>query len=316
MNDVDVLIPVHGNPVYLAETLQSVINQKYINRIYLILDRVEMNFFSKIDVVNKYDKIEILVSKKPGIVEALNLGLFNSKAKYIARIDSDDLMTENRIKIQRDFMERNRTCVCCGSYLEVFGENTKKFIKKYPIEFKRIMRNLEYQNPIAHPSVMYVADKVRQVGGYRNLFEGSEDLDLWFRLSKEGEIRNISLPLTNYRKSLDQYSNKFSGYRASLDSLVKIVNLYSEVEKFKIDFYQESSSLKVEDIYLSLSNVIEIKDPRLFRKIKKFEAYTALSLQFSAGRNFCTWRRLGIIVRFIIRHPLFSLRSFLDRILL
>jgi glycosyltransferase involved in cell wall biosynthesis len=315
MNDVDVLIPVHGSPIYLAETLKSVVNQKYINRIYLILDRVEMNIFSKIDIINKYDNIEILVSKKPGIVEALNLGLLNSKAKYIARIDSDDLMTENRIKIQRDYMEENRSCICSGSYLEVFGDNQKKYIKKYPTHFKAIKHRMEYQNSIAHPSVMYLADKAKHVGGYRNLFEGSEDYDLWFRLSKEGEIRNINLPLTMYRKSLGQYSMKFSGYRVSLDSLVRIVNLYPESMNLKINYYQDISSIKLEEIYISLLNVIRTKDPRLFKRIKKSEAYSILLVEFSTGESFFKLRRLNAVALFVIRYPFFSWQILLDRIL-
>ena len=316
MNNVDILIPVHGIPIYLKQTLQSVVSQKFINKIYLVLDRVDMSYFSRLDIAKQSENIEIVVSKKPGIVEALNLGLSISKAKYIARIDSDDLMIDNRIEIQRNFMENNLNCVCVGSNLEVFGENIGKYVKKYPTAFKSIMRRMEYQNSIAHPSVMYLADKVRQVGGYRNLFEGSEDYDLWFRLSKVGEIRNINAPLTKYRKSPEQYSMKFSKYRVTLDSLVRIANFDSEVKKNIVNYYQQSSSTKVEEIYSYQLNYIGGNDRPLLRKIKKYEAFSILLVEFSVREKLSIWRSLRIIAFFVIHYPFFSGKVLLNRILI
>ena len=51
MNDVDVIIPVHGTPIFLSETIQSIINQSFINKIIIVLDRVDKEYFSKLNVL-------------------------------------------------------------------------------------------------------------------------------------------------------------------------------------------------------------------------------------------------------------------------
>lgn len=313
MNDVDVIIPVHGKPIYLEETINSVIHQKYINKIYLVLDRVEKEYLNLSNFNN--EKIVVLNSNKPGIVEALNLGLKNSQAKYIARIDSDDLMQEDRIKQQREFMEKSPDCVCVGSFIEIFGNNKGTYIKKYPSDFHSIKKNLEYQNAIAHPSVMYKSSIVKKIGGYRNFFEGAEDYDLWFRLSKIGEIRNLQKPLTRYRISDGQYSSKFSEYRIALDSLVRIVNLNFNGGVDHFDFYQNQESQKVANLYNKLEQEIRNSNKSAYKKLTKINYYSKCVLEFSIDNRKPSFRNLQNFSFLLFKYPIFTLNILSKRLI-
>ena len=50
MNEVDVLIPIHGKPIFLEETLNSIADQESINKIYLVLDRVDEDYFKNLNL--------------------------------------------------------------------------------------------------------------------------------------------------------------------------------------------------------------------------------------------------------------------------
>jgi glycosyltransferase involved in cell wall biosynthesis len=107
MNEVDVLLPVFGKPLYISETLDSIIIQPNINKILLILDRVDEEYMKNLDLIKKYNNLTILVSTEPGIANALNTGLKKSSAEFIARIDADDIMVPGRITSQLNFLLTN-----------------------------------------------------------------------------------------------------------------------------------------------------------------------------------------------------------------
>jgi len=314
MKSVDIVIPVHGKPKYLTETIQSVINQSFVGNIILVLDRVDKSYFSSLNFNKK--RCLIIDSENPGIVAALNLGLQRSKAEFIARIDSDDIMFPNRIGKQLKFLVSNPEYVCVGSSIELFGVGKKNKIKKYPGNHNKIVKHLTYQNSIAHPSVMYRRKSVLRAGGYRAIFEGSEDYDLWFRLSKVGKLYNLKEPLTKYRINADQYSSKFSSYRVELDSIVRLFNLAS-IKKVPIDFFEKSISGDQIKVYLeNFMEQINVNQPKMFDKLeyaKKFGFVlnTKKYKHKSVGRNFTMFTSL---LRMMITSPFFSIQIILGKI--
>jgi glycosyltransferase involved in cell wall biosynthesis len=308
MNTVDVVIPVHGKPIYLAETLQSIMNQPQVKNILVILDRVDKEYFAALEIPK--DKTKVFYSKIPGIVSALNLGLEKSNADFIARIDSDDVMSPSRISTQLEFLISNPEYVCVGTSIELFGNIKKNKIKKYPESHNNIVQHLKFQNSIAHPSVMYRRKKVLDIGGYREVFEGSEDYDLWFRLYSIGKLHNLNAPLTKYRINIGQYSSKFSSYRSELDSLVRIFNLSTIIETPK-DFFNKSISESQVREYLKIYlGQIEIHEPKLFSELTQAQKFgDILSLNGSAKKNIDKYFKLFLLFfRFLINSPLLSIR--------
>lgn len=57
-----------------------------------------------------------------GVSFCLHQGVFLCSNELIFRMDSDDIMLNNRIQKQLDFMNSNTTCVMCGSNIISFDE--------------------------------------------------------------------------------------------------------------------------------------------------------------------------------------------------
>jgi glycosyltransferase involved in cell wall biosynthesis len=308
MSGVDVVIPVFGKPKYFTETIESVVNQPLIENIIVVLDRVDKEYLVKLKFES--DKIKFYTSNIPGIVSALNLGLEKSKADFVARIDSDDIMFPERIQTQFHFLVSNPGYVCVGSSLEIFGEGIKKKLKRYPCEHKKIVKHLSYQNAMAHPSVMYRKATVVDVGGYRRIFEGAEDYDLWFRLSKIGKLYNFREPLTKYRVTSEQYSSKFSSYRSELDSLVRLFNLDSEQNIPKSFFESPASSHHIKESLELYSRNLQLKQREDYEQLLNAQNFgRILAIKNSKSIKLIRYFKIIILLtRLIVSSPRFAMK--------
>ena len=87
-------------------------------------------------------------------------------------------------------------------------------------------RSLLKRNKIAHPSTIIRLDAYREVGGYSSRSRKVEDYDLWLRLARVGEIRNIDKHLLGYRTHSAQHSrhgNAFSDFKLLHESRLSLV---------------------------------------------------------------------------------------------
>lgn len=207
---VCVLLPVYGKAPYIEETLDSLTEQdNSLFELLLVKDRC-ISPVEELLSKHKYDfKWSIITSQKPGIVQALNLGLKSTKCELVARIDSDDVMEPGRIETQVREFERKPDIILVGSSITLINENSKVIgIDLYPVLHKEILQEFLTRNPFAHPSVMYRREIISDLGGYREFFQGAEDYDLWLRLSQIGTLKNIETPLTRYRIHKNQVTRR------------------------------------------------------------------------------------------------------------
>lgn len=134
-------------------------------------------------------------------MSSLNRGGQYAKGRYIARIDSDDMMHESRLQKQVQFLEKqgNEDVALVGSHHYVINQQGKIVgLKQYPVSHDEINSVLLFQNPFSHPSVMMraaIAKKMRYSGKHPH----AEDYHLWFRMLKKYKGGNIPEYLTYYR---------------------------------------------------------------------------------------------------------------------
>jgi len=221
-NKVDLVIPVHGKAHFLLDTIRSINENGLINEIIYVLDRADVSVRNLIQE-NTFIQYRIVDSLKPGIANALNLGLRESESEFIARIDSDDMMAINRISKQLEILEEHQEIgLVASNYYRI--NDAGKIISITKTEFNQddLKKLLIFKNIIAHPTVMFRKSTVLRVGGYRSEFEGAEDYDLWLRLLNITEIKIIEDPLVYYRLSEFQYTNRLKYMRFELDKAVRI----------------------------------------------------------------------------------------------
>jgi hypothetical protein len=160
---ISVVMPVYNVPVeYLKESIESILNQTFEDFELLIIDDGSTET-EGIDFIKTYQDPRIsLIHNHHNFIDSLNKGILESKGKYIARMDADDIMLTQRLQVQYDFMEANPNIDICGSWIEVFGNKTN-IIKTYT-EHKQIVALMLLANSMAHPAVILRRSSVCPAG--------------------------------------------------------------------------------------------------------------------------------------------------------
>ncbi|MEN7981983.1 MAG: glycosyltransferase family 2 protein [Nanoarchaeota archaeon] len=203
---VSVVMPVYNSEKYLAEAIESVLNQSFKNFEFIIVDDDSAD--TSVEIIKKYaqrdKRIKILYNKKNfGIAKTRNRGILEAKGKYIATHDSDDISTLNRFQMQVKYLEEHCNVGVVGNYIEIFSENhDNTSVRKYPENDKDLRRMIFFACPIAQPTSMIRKEVFEKVGLYNKKYPPAEDLDLWFRIGTKYELANIPKVLLKYRESL------------------------------------------------------------------------------------------------------------------
>lgn len=131
MYDLTIITINYNNSIGLKETIESVINQSFVNFEYVVIDGGS-NDGSK-DVISEYsEKINVsIIEPDNGIYNAMNKGVLNSNGKYVLFLNSGDTFYSNDAILSfKEYLKTDTFDIVYGN-LSVIDEE-KKWIKKYP----------------------------------------------------------------------------------------------------------------------------------------------------------------------------------------
>lgn len=99
MPTVSILLPLKNAAPWIAETIRSIQHQTFEEwELIVINDFSEDNSIEIVkEIAQKDQRIILKNNEKKGIIPALQLALTFAKGKFIARMDADDLMPNNRL---------------------------------------------------------------------------------------------------------------------------------------------------------------------------------------------------------------------------
>jgi len=146
-----------------------------------------------------------------GIGYTLNIGIQMCSHDLIIKMDSDDIMVENRIYTQFEFMNNNPHIMICGSQIKCFKDSIDNIVSI--TNHKSITWDQYKQNPSHwisnHPSLCYRKSAILQAGNYDvNKSKMTEDFELTLKMLKtHGYLHNLDEPLLYYRLHENQVTH-------------------------------------------------------------------------------------------------------------
>ena len=206
---VTIIMPVKNSGKYIRETLESIADQQGVDYQLLAYDNGSTD--GTLEILNDWIPRRIpgrVISDCPTSYPAsLAKLVLRSNTEYIARLDSDDVMANNRLIRQVEFLNANPEVGLLGTGMLTMDSDSKITgiygWDPVPTDHSSILLSmLAFQPPIAHPSVMMRRDVVLKAGNYRDI-HAVEDLDLWLRISKVSTIAVLNENLTVYRQHSD-----------------------------------------------------------------------------------------------------------------
>jgi glycosyltransferase involved in cell wall biosynthesis len=198
---VTVLMPAYNAGKYIAEAIESVLQQTFSNFILLIVDDGSTD--DTLEIVNAFSdtRIDLIHQPHKGIAAALNKGLSKANSKYIARFDADDICFSERLMKQVMFLDDHPDYVIVGSAAEYISENGDHLFdfKSIGHTHEQIIQKINSYCPFIHSSVMYRKEAVIKAGGYSIHAHNFEDYLLWIQVLKFGKFYNLPEQLIRVR---------------------------------------------------------------------------------------------------------------------
>jgi glycosyltransferase involved in cell wall biosynthesis len=257
---VSIVIPAKGDLRFFSHTLKSIDDSIFRDFEVVVID--DGIFSDKKIWLTEYFKAKqeykMIMNQGVGIVSALNTGISNSSGIYIARLDADDCMSSDRLKIQLDFLNKNPSVGVVGTQVTYINQHDARTgLSEYPHGRLSIEAGNFRACQLAHPSVMFRKNEIQKVGGYQVFLtcegrEYAEDFYLWSRLTKHTEIWNLGAPLTLYRKHANQVSVVNQEVTALAAELVYL-KLFDSEDKISIPIMLDSIDKGIIKIYLDIA---------------------------------------------------------------
>ena len=201
MPEICVLLPVYNDAENLREALTSLTRQTFRDFQVLVLDDASSD--GSAEVAERLGDPRVRVVRNAANLKLagnLNQGLQLADARFLARLDSDDLCHPRRLELQREFLLTRPALTLAGTWFRVFGQG-RSFVCPKPVGTGALRVHSLFDNPLCHPSVMARAEPFRAAGlRYDPAWNPVEDYELWLRALDAGlRADNLPLPLVNYR---------------------------------------------------------------------------------------------------------------------
>lgn len=254
---ISVVIPCYNQAEYLADTLESLLEQTCRDWEGIIVNDGSLDNTEEIawKYVQKDGRFKYVSKRNGGLSSARNYGIERALGEYILPLDSDDILEPTYLeKALLVFLKAPQTTLvyCQGNY---FGVKSGFWGLHYENYMKLLLGNAIFC------SALFRKRDCLRVGGYdENMRLGYEDWEFYIRLLNEQSIvYQIPEPLFNYRtkevsmlteceqnrkaevqnyiyrKNMDKYTPYFG---SAIYSLCELMYYKKKVEKYKNKWYR------------------------------------------------------------------------------
>ncbi len=200
---VTVLMAVHNGERHLRESIESVFAQTFADFELLVVDDGSTD--ATPEILSRYADPRLRVVRNElnlGLTRSLNRGLAESRGRYVARQDADDVSAPERLARQAAFLDANLdVSLLASSHVRIREDGSVIAVRSVPTDPTGIRWRLLFLNAFAHSSVMLQRADVQALGGFSEQFAFAQDYDLWSRFAFTGAVAVLPDPLVRYREA-------------------------------------------------------------------------------------------------------------------
>ena len=204
---VSIIMPTYNRCNEIKESIQSVLKQTLQDFELVIIDNGTMDGIEQAVKSFKSEKIRYFkISGNQGKIKARNFGIMQSRGKYIAYLDDDDIFYPNHLEILVRHIEKNNDCDFVysnswWSYGELkngkFIERCRELNRRRPLKYDK--RLLLRNNYISILNVLHKRYCLEKIGLFNEDLLQLEDWDFWIRLASNFRVNQINDVTGEYR---------------------------------------------------------------------------------------------------------------------
>lgn len=228
---VTVIIPCYNGARYLAEAIESVLNQTYPVSEFILVDDGSTDR-SK-EVALRYPQVQYRYQQNQGVAAARNSAIANSAGEFIVLLDQDDRLLPNAIELGVTALSQNPDCMFTVGPCRLIDESGnpakdgRKILEK-PIA-DSIYRTLLSGTCLNPPSrFTFRRALFEAIGKFDGSLHAAEDYDLYLRAAAQFPGYSHAQPIVEYR----EHSNSGTNRTCSASHLDDILRIYARQRTF------------------------------------------------------------------------------------
>lgn len=257
---VSVIIPCYNHGGYLAEAVDSVLAQTWMD-LEIIVVNDGSNDPDTLEALSHFERPKTRMihhQRNQGLPAARNTGIREARGKYICCLDADDKLHPTYLEKALLAMEANAGIDFVWSWTQVFGDEDRVW---YAPQFDP--GELIHYNQLNPPGV-FRRCTWEEVGGYReSMRQGYEDWEFWIRLVYHG-YRGYRIPekLIYVRREGESFYHR---------AIERHQELVSDIKRCNPEIYEDQAW--IEEVKASYR---EVYTDQPFLNLRDVESYRAL----------------------------------------
>jgi glycosyltransferase involved in cell wall biosynthesis len=258
---VTVGLPVYNDEKYLKKAIESVLEQTFTDFELIIVNDGSED--TSMDIVHSFKDPRIQIigdAKNLGLPKRLNQITKLAKGKYLARMDSDDIMLPTRLEEQISILENDNNIDVLGTnIITIDKDGVKKGIR---YTYNQIKPECITCSSFIHPTIMGKIEWYLN-NPYSEIMLRVEDAELWRRTSTFSNFMLYKKPLLLYREVGKNYHKKyFEGAKTFKKLFIEKKEIFWLKKWFKFIivgfFYMFFSFFNAENKLLSKRNQVKL----------------------------------------------------------
>ena len=230
MDLVTIILPVYNGEKYIERCIDSILKQTYSNFLLIVVDDGSNDKTRSIVLNYEDNRIKFIHTKHFGVSNARNVGIENSKGKYITFVDADDEVSNDFIEsLLNNFEKSVDIAMCQFTKKNKMYTNNKEIIFINQKEAYKYILDRKYGGYVWNK--MFLRDTIinKKIFFSTKLNMGEDTLFTATYLKYSKNIKIDSNKKYYYRKNDNQVTNKYDGSTTSvLFSWVALKKIYEK----------------------------------------------------------------------------------------
>src|SRR6266404_4242605 len=215
---ISVCIPTFNAAAYIRDCIDSVLAQRGVEFEVIVFDNAsDDGTWAIIQSLSDPSIRAFRSDRNRGMAANFNSVLNAANGEYIKLLCADDLLESGALEQQANFLDQHPEVAMTTSATRLIDADNKMlatvgwFSRPLVIEAMNLRTtSLIYGNIVGEPSaVLFRREAWLRAGPFRDGLVTLIDLDMWFRLSHQGSVGYLPLPLCRIRRHPLSMTNQF-----------------------------------------------------------------------------------------------------------
>ena len=279
---ISVIIPVYNVEKYIRFCLDSVINQTYKNLEIIIVDDGTKDSSGEIaeEYARKDSRIKVVHKENGGLSDARNVGLDIATGKYIAFLDSDDVISLDFYEYLYGLIKKNDYDIAECEFLRISSdeiENVQKILDEKNSNENIVVKEESSEEALSDFYGRYLNPYVNKVVVWNKIYKKEIYDGIRYPVGRFHEDEFTTFKILNKINKMVTSTKKLHGYMQTSNSImrrdIKQKQIEDNLEAYEaaVNFFNNNKFIQVKCMRRYLENCLE-----LYMKVERGSEDTSL----------------------------------------